>query len=69
MTLCVIDLSLILFDTFYRIYSIPKKAKQTAVFQSISNETQCVSLLCLSSGFMTYALSFILGKQTLQKNQ
>ena len=34
---------------------------------SINNETQCVPLLCLSSTFMTYILSFILDKLSFEK--
>ena len=34
---------------------------------SINSETQCVALLFLSSRFMTYAPSFILGKLFLEK--
>ena len=56
--LCVMDLSLIF---QYSIW------KYTAAFLSINNETQCVSLLFLSSRFMTYAPSFILGKTFLEK--
>ena len=51
--LCVIDLSLILFNTSCRIYSIPKESKCTAVFLPINNETQCVPLLLLSSRSIT----------------
>ena len=65
--LWVIDLSLILFNTSWGIYSIPKESKYAAVFLSINNETQCVPLLCLSSRFMTYAPSFNLGKSSLEK--
>ena len=43
--LLVIDLSQILFDTSWGIYSIPKESKYTAVFMSINNKTQSVSLL------------------------
>ena len=46
---------------------MPKESKYTALFLSVSNETQCVPLLCLSSQFMTYAASFILGKLSLEK--
>ena len=65
--LSVIDLSLILFNTTCGIYSIAKESKYTAVFVLLINKTQCVSLLCLSSRFMTYAPSFLLGKLILQK--
>ena len=64
--LWVIDLSLILFNTSRKIYSIPKESKYTAKFLSINNETQCVPLLFLSLRFMTYAPSFILGKLFLE---
>ena len=40
----VIDLSLILLNTSWGIYSIPKESKYTLVFLSINNETQCVPL-------------------------
>ena len=53
---------MILFNTSIGIYSIPKESKYAAVFLSINNETQCVPLLSLSSTFMTYGPSFILGK-------
>ena len=65
--LSVIDLSLILLNTSCGLYSIPKESKYTAIFLSINNETQCVSLLCLSSRFMTKAPSFILGKSSYEK--
>ena len=55
------------FNTPCAIYSMSKESKQTAIFLSINNETQCVTLLCLSSGFMTYSPSFILGKLFLEK--
>ena len=60
-----IDLLLISLNTFFEIYSIPKVSNYTAVFLSINNETQCALLSYLSSRFMTYALSFILGKLSL----
>ena len=63
----VINLSLILFNTSWGIYSIPKESKYTAKFLSINNEIQCAPLLFLSSGFMTYVPSFILGKLFLKK--
>ena len=44
-----------------------KESKYTAVYLSIKNETQRVSLLCLSPRFITYALPFILGKLSLEK--
>ena len=63
--LWVIDLSWILFNTSWGIYSIPKESKYTALILSINNETQYVALLFLSSTFMTYAPSFIPGKLIL----
>ena len=57
--LWVIDLSLILFNTSWGIYSIPKESKYAAVFLSINNESRCFFLLYLSLRFMTYTLSFI----------
>ena len=60
-------LSLILLSTSCRIYSIPKESKYTVVFLSLNNETQCVAFLCLSSIFITYAPSFILGKLSFEK--
>ena len=65
---CVIDSSLTLLNTSCGIYSISKEFNSKAVLLSINNETQCVPLLCLSSRFMTYALSFILDKLSLEKN-
>ena len=64
----MIDLSSILSNTYWRIYSIPKKSKYTAIFLLINNETRCVPLLCLLSRFMTWASSFILGNLSLEKN-
>ena len=61
------DLSLILLNTSCEIYSIPSKLKYTTVFLSINNETQCIPLLCLSSKFLTYARSFIVGKLSFEK--
>ena len=61
------DLSLILLHTFFEIYSIPNESKFTAVFLLINNGTQFVPLLCLSSRFMKYTSSFILGKLSLEK--
>ena len=63
----VIDLSLILFDTSRGITSILRELKYTGAFLSINNETQRVSLLFLSSRFITYALTFSLGKLFLEK--
>ena len=65
--LWVIDLSLILIDTSRGIYWIPKESKYAAKFLSIDNEAQCVPLLFLSSRFIIYASSFILGKLFLGK--
>ena len=56
-----------LFDTSRGINSIPKESKYTAVFLLINNETQCVPLIFLSSSFMSYVPSFILGKFFLEK--
>ena len=39
-----------------------------AIFSSINDETQCVYLLCLSSRFITYIPSFILGTLSLEKS-
>ena len=61
------DLSLISLNTSCGIYSLPKESKYTALFLSVNNETRCVALLCLSSRFMTYTPSFILGKLSLEK--
>ena len=55
------------FNTSWGIYSVPKQSKYTATFLSINNETQCVSLLCLSSRFMIFAPTFTLGKLSLEK--
>ena len=57
----------ILFNTSCGIYSISKESKYTASFLSINNETQCVTLLFLSSRFITNAPPFILGKLFLEK--
>ena len=65
--LWVMDLSVIMFNTSWQIYSIPKESKCTAVFLLTNNETQCFSLLCLSLRFMKSASSFILGKISLEK--
>ena len=64
----VIDLSLIILNTSWGIYSVPKKIPIRSSFSSINNETLCVLLLCLSLKFMTYALSFIVGKLSLAKD-
>ena len=66
-TLRVICLSLIFSNISCGIYSISKESKYTAKFLSISNETQCVPLLFLSSRFMPYPPSFIFGKLFLEK--
>ena len=66
--LWVMDLLLILFNTSWEKYLIPKKSKYAAVFLSENNENQRVPLLYLSSKFISYALSFILGKLSLEKN-
>ena len=55
------------YNTSWGIYSVAKISKYTAAFPSINNETQCVSLLCLSSRFMIFAPSFTLGKLSLEK--
>ena len=60
--LWVIDLYLVLFNTSRGIYSIPEESKYAT-----NNETQCVPLLFLSSRFIIYASSFILGKLFLGK--
>ena len=65
--LCVIDLYLLLFNTYRGIYSIPKESKSTALPPSISDENQCVPLLFLSLTFIVYALFLILGKFFLEK--
>ena len=44
-----------------------KQSMYAAVFLSVNKETQCISLLFLSSKFITYAPSFILGKLSLEK--
>ena len=66
--LCVIDLYLLLFNTYRGIYSIPKESKSTALSPSINDENQCVPLLFLSLTFIVYALFLILGKFFLEKN-
>ena len=65
--LFVIDLSLILLNTSYGIYSPPKDSNYTAVFLLIINETKYVPLFCFLLKFVTYAPSFILGKLSLEK--
>ena len=44
-----------------------KERRYKAVFLSIKNEIQSVSSVCLSSSCMTYTLSFILHKLSLEK--
>ena len=44
-----------------------KERRYKAVFLSIKNEIQSVSSVCLSSSCMTYTLSFILRKLSLEK--
>ena len=61
------DLSLILFNVSWGIYSVPKESKYTGAFLSVNDETQCVPSLFLSLRFMTYAASFILDKLFLEK--
>ena len=65
--LWVIDLSLILFNSFWKIYSIPKESMHTTKIFLINNETQRVLLLFLSSRFIPFAPSFILGKLFFEK--
>ena len=58
-----------LFNTssLWGIYLISKESKNTANFLSINNEVQYVSLLFLSSRFIAYAPSVVLGKFFLEK--
>ena len=63
----VIDLSLVLFNTSWGKYSTPKESSYTVEFLSITDETQYVSLLCLSSRFMAKASSLIQNKLFLEK--
>ena len=65
--LCVIDSFLVLFNTSCGIYSIPTGSEYRAVFFSINNETQGVSLLFLSWIFITHTPTFILGNLYLEK--
>ena len=44
----VMDLPLILFKTTCGIYSVPNESDNTAEFLPIINETQSVSLICLT---------------------
>ena len=60
-------LSLVLVNTSWWLYSVPKESKYTPLFLSVNNETQCFPLLCLSSRFVTSDPSFILGKSSLEK--
>ena len=62
-----VHLSLILFNSFCGIYSILKVSKHTAICLTIDNEVHYVTLLCLSSAFITYTPSFILGQFTFEK--
>ena len=55
------------FNTSWGLYSAPKKFQYTTAFLSINNESQRVLLLCLSSRFMTYAPTFIVGILSLEK--
>ena len=63
-------MSLISFNTSWGIIqfqkNIPKESKCIGTFLWINNETQCVPLLFLSSKFMKYASTFILGKLLLE---
>ena len=61
------DLSLILLNASWGIYSMPKEPKYTAVSLSINNETWCVPSLFLTLGFIKYSPSYILGKFSLEK--
>ena len=63
----MIDLSLILFNTSWGLYSIPKESKCTAALLSVNNEAQCVTLLYLSSRYIVYPLSLILCKLSIEK--
>ena len=66
----LVDLSLILFNNFRGIYSKyihNTYSKYAAKFLSINDETQWVPLLFVLSRFITFAPSFILGKQFLEK--
>ena len=58
---------LILLSTYCGIYSIPKESNYSAMFMVVNNESQSVSLLCLSSIFITCGTSCILGKLSLKK--
>ena len=62
----VVDISLILLNTFSGMYSILKESKYAAVFWPI-NQTYCISLLYLSSRFMTCAPFFVLFKLPFEK--
>ena len=50
------DLFLILLNTSLRLYSVTKESKYSTIFCAKNNESQCFSLLCLSSRFMTCGL-------------
>ena len=56
---CVIYLPLILSNTSWGMYSIPKDLEYTAIFLSINNETQCIPLICLSLTFMFFPLFYV----------
>ena len=58
---------LILLSTYCGIYSIPKESNYSAMFMVVNNKSQSVSLLCLSSIFMTCGTSCILRKLSLKK--
>ena len=45
----------------------PKKIKECSCIFVKNTKAQCFPYLCLSSRYMTYALSFILGKLSLAK--
>ena len=56
-----------MFNTSGGIYSIPKESKYIAILLLINDENQCVTLLYLSSRFMTCAPSFVVGNLFLKK--
>ena len=57
----------ILWVNDWGIYSFGKESKYIAAFLSINNKAQRVILPFLTSRFMTYTSSFILGKLFLEK--
>ena len=63
----VTDLPLILLNTSWGIYSIPKESKYRAMFPPINNKTQYVPLLLLSSRFITYAPYFTVSNFFFEK--